>query len=474
VTERLRATQWCELLLDPGAQSLDQPPHGGNPLAWPGYDDLRAEAPGDESVQSWAGRADGMPVVLIAFDFAHLGGSMGAGAGARIAHAFAEATRRRLPVVTVTATGGARMQEGMVSLSQMSRTTLAAQAHRNSGQLQLVIATDPTTGGVYVSFAARADLLVAEPSAYVAFAGPRVVASLGGSAEAADANRAEALHEHGLIDAVIPRGHLKAWLARTLSAVVPAVPVPQAPQPVHAATTGAWDRVIGARDDTRARADAYVAQFTHVTAFNGDRAGGRDSGVTVALGRLYGRPVGLVALHRDALTPHGYRTAWRLFDVVARLGIPLVTIVDTPGASPAREDELAGQSRAIAETFDRLLALPVPTVSLVSGEGGSGGALALASTDRLLMQRGAIFSVIAPEGAAAILYRDASRAAEVADLLKPTAEQLVALGIAHDLVPDDPAAALAHVAAALDELDALDSTTLLAQRQAHWASVGRG
>ena len=474
MTERLRAQQWAELLLEPGAEALAGPAVTANPLDWPGYDDLRADAPGDEAVRAWAGRAGGLPLVLLAFDFAHLGGSMGAGVGARVAHAFAEAARRRLPVVTVTATGGARMHEGMVSLAQMTRTTLAARAHRDAGLLQVTVAADPTTGGVYVSFAAQADLVVAEPGAYVAFAGPRVAASMGGSAEAADTNRAESALAHGLVDAVVPRAELRAWVARALGAVVPAVPVPVAPEPVEPAGGDAWARVLAARSDARPRAQAYLGHFTDVTRLSGDSAGGRDDGVVCALARLHGRPLGLVALDRQPVTPAGYRTAWRLLSTAERLGLPVLTLVDTPGATPAREAETAGQARAIAETFDRLAALRTPTVCVITGEGGSGGALALASADRLLMQRGAVFSVIAPEGAAAILHRDAERAPEVAERLQPTAERLVALGIAHGLVPDDPAGALAHAAAALDELAGLGPDQLLARRHAHWMAVGGG
>jgi acetyl-CoA carboxylase carboxyl transferase alpha subunit len=475
VTERLRAKAWAMLLLDPEAECLDGDSLTGNPLHWPGYEAARDDAPGDEAVRSWAGRVEGTAVVLIAFDFAHLGGSMGSGVGARVVRAFAEAARRRLPVVTVTATGGARMQEGMVSLAQMTRTTLAAQAHRAAGLLQLAVATDPTTGGVYVSFAAQADLVVAEAGAYVAFAGPRVAASMGGSEAAADGNRAEAAFAHGLVDAVVARDDLRAWIARALRATSAAVPVPVAPEPVEAAGGGsAWQRVLDARADARPRASAYLTHFTELTRLSGDRAGGVDDGVICALGRLHGRPLGLIALDRTPVTPAGYRTAWRLIETAGRLGLPVLTLVDTPGATPAPEAERAGQAHAIARTFDRLLAAPVPTVCVVTGEGGSGGALALASTDRLLMQRGAVFSVIAPEGAAAILHRDPDRAPEVAELLQPTAERLVALGIADALVPDDPAGALAHAAAALDDLAAIESSALPAQRRARWLAVGGG
>jgi acetyl-CoA carboxylase alpha subunit/acetyl-CoA carboxylase beta subunit len=481
--DRLRAEEWAGLLLDAGPEPLEAPSSAANPLRWPGYDALRAEAPGDEAVRAWCGCVDGLPVVLVAFDFAHLGGSMGAGVGALVSQAFEEAARRRVPVVTVTATGGARMQEGMVSLAQMARTTVAAQRHREAGLLQLTVATDPTTGGVYVSFAAQADLLFADPGAYVAFAGPRVAASMGGSADAANANRAESVWAQGLIDEVVPRGSLRARIAAALHAIAPADParvgsvrsqLPEATRPGGAAPTGtAWERVLGARSPERPRASDFLPLFDQVIRYSGDRAGGRDESVIAALCRYKGQPLGLVALDRGAVRPSGYRTAWRLLDTAARLRLPVLTLVDTPGADLSRDAELAGQARAIAETFDRLLRLSVPTTALVIGEGGSGGALALAATDRLLVQAGAVFSVIAPEGAAAILHRDPSRAPDVAELLDPTAEKLVELGIAHGVAPDAPEDALELAVASLRELAGTAPAELLERRRAHWGSVGR-
>lgn len=499
---RLRAERWAALLLDDGGEELVvRGPAGADPLAWPGYAESRVAAAGEEAVRAWTGAVEGRACVLIAFDFGHFGGSMGSGVGERVVAAFALATARRLPVVTVTATGGARMQEGMVSLVQMGRTTGAALAHADAGLLQVTVASDPTTGGVYVSFAAQADLLVAEPGAYVGFAGPRVVQSLSGGRVAADVNRAEFALRHGLVDAVVPRPQLRAWVGRALRAAhdgggpAPAAaasataaagpaptalastepPSPPAPlslppipaaasEPAAAASGSAWERVRAARDPARPRAAAYLVHLDDVVLLSGDRAGGTDPGVLAGLASLDGRRFGFVALDRRPVGPAGYRIAQRLLRLAGRLGLGVLTLVDTPGADPGEDAEAAGQAAAISSTFATLLRVPSPTVALVTGEGGSGGALALAVADRLLMQAGAVFSVIAPEGAAAILHRDSDRAPEVAELLKLVPEELVRLGVADAVVPDDPEAALRAAAATLGSLMAEPPATRLAAR----------
>lgn len=467
--ERLRAHEWQALLLDSGAEELVSGSSGADdPLGWPGYRAARDEAPGEDAVRVWAGTVDGHGCVLIAFDFAHLGGSMGTGVAERVVTAFREAVHRRLPVVAVTATGGARMQEGMASLVGMGRTVGAAAQHAGAGLLQVAVLSDPTTGGVYASFATRGDLLFAEPGAYVGFAGPRVAKSLAGVDVAADVNRAEFAFRHGLCDALVARPELRATIARTLQAV--AAPAPLAPPhpdeaPPARPSAGPWAQVQVARDRRRPGAGAFLEHFTDLVRCSGDRCGGVDEGVIAGLARLHGRPVGVVALNRRQVRPAGYRTAQRLFALAGRLGLPVVTIVDTPGADPGSDAEAAGQAAAISATFAALLAVPTPTVALVTGEGGSGGALAFAVTDCLVLQEGAFFSVIAPEGAAAILHRDTDRAAEVAELLQLTPDALHDLGIVDIVTSDEPKWALAEVAHRLDVLSAEPADARLRNRR---------
>lgn len=470
---RLRAAEWAALLLDPSPmQEHLGDVVGGDPLGWPGYPSARDRAPGAEAARVYEGRVDGRAAMLIAFDFAHLGGSMGAAVGARVAGAFDRARERALPVVTVAATGGSRMQEGMVALSQMAVTTVAARAHANAGLLQIGIASDPTTGGVYASFLSQADLLLAELGAYVGFAGPRVAAALGEGPPPPGANTAEFAHDHGLVDAVVAREDLRTHVAGALAVVAASDP-----RPVPVVRNGtepvptAWEAVESARAADRPRADTYLSHLDPRLQLHGDRAGGTDSGLWAGLTRLHGRPIALVAMQGRKLRPAGYRTACRALSVAERLELPVVTLVDTPGADPAVESEAEGVAQAISSTLTRMLELTVPSVAAVIGEGGSGGAMALAAADRLLIQRTAYFSVIGPAGAAAILHRDPGRASDVAAQLRLRSVDLVELRIADEVLPDDVEATLARIAAILDELtDQPDRSDSRARR---WRTAGQ-
>lgn len=485
--QRLPADGWATLLLDTGAIPTPSRHGAVDPLGWPGYA-LRDVAAG-EAIVAYDGSIESVPCVLVACDFTRFGGTMGSAFGDVVVDAFDRARAARLPVVTVSSTGGARMQEGVRALAQMVRTTAAANAHAGDGLLQLAVAADPTTGGVAASFLSRADLIVAEEGAYVAFAGPRVVASLAGVALPAGANRAEEAHARGLVDAVLARPALRAWLARALRATLPsrrgedaaavhgdvAAGLVGEPRPRRGGGDGrapdgpppsAWDAVLAARDPDRPRARDFVARLDDAVLLRGDRCGGVDDGVLAGLGRLHGRPLGFVGQEGTRVLPSGYRTAWRAIDAAQRLGLPLLVLVDTPGADPTAE--AGGQWHAIGGTLARLLDVLVPTVALVIGEGGSGGAMALAATDVLLLQETAVFSVIAPEGAAAILHHDAGRAAEVAEHLRLTAADVVALGVGDAVVPDDPDAALSATTLAFDRLSARPPADRRAARRARW------
>ncbi len=462
------------------------PPAGRpDPLGWPDYDALRdradERAEADESVVVVHGRVggpDGPPAIVVAWDFAFLGGSMGSVAGARITTAYDIAREEGLPVLLLPSTGGARMQEGMASLVQMAATTAAARAHAAAGLLQVTVLRDPTTGGVFASHANLAHVLLAEPGATIGFAGPRVSEAMTGGPLPSGSHTARGAQASGLVDAVVPRPDLPVMLARLLAwpgdrgAADAAAPPDGDRLPVE----DAWTEVTRARADDRARTPAFLAALDVAGELRGDRAGDDDRTVRVALARLAGRPVVVIGMDPGAgrLLPAGYRKAWRGIALATDLGVPVVTLVDTPGADASAAAEAGGIAHHIAATFRHLLAAPVPVVSLVVGEGGSGGALALAVGDRLLVQEHAVFSVIAPEGAAAILHRDAGRAAEVAALLDPTAARLVDLGIADEVVPEpagaEVAAAWAAVARHLDELAARAADP--AARADRWRQAG--
>jgi acetyl-CoA carboxylase carboxyl transferase subunit beta len=433
-------------------EEWDSDLRSGDPLGFPGYGD-QIRAMDHESVRT--GLADGYVLVVGNFDV--IGGSMGLVHGEKVVRAVDRAVEGRLPLVVVTRSGGARMQEGMVSLIQMSRTAAAMVRHRQAGLLSIAVHQSPTTGGVFASYGSLTDLRVAESGALIGFAGPRVVEqTTGESVEGRSHSAATALSAH-LVDAVVEPPDTMAWVrvalgleARPLHAPRPPVPV-QAIPPADPNTDPAWAAVRSARQLGRPTGIHLAAAATTSWIELGE---GTDPAMRTALATAAGRQVVVVAMDRYAgggqPSPAGYELAVRGVELAGRLGVPVLTFVDTPGAQLSSEAENAGVARAIARTHAAMAATPSPTVSICVGEGGSGGALALGAADRQLIQHGAIFSVIGPEGAAAILERDASRAEHVAPLLKLTAADLAELGIA-EVVPDALDAAVSAVHRALDE-----------------------
>ena len=430
------AAEWIDLVLDAGWMECDAGLASGDPLQFPGYASRDAKT---ESVITADGTVDGLPVVAISFEFDVFGGSMGVVAGERIARAFERAIQRHAAVIALTATGGARMQEGMAALTQMAKTTLARRALTTAGLPFLAYMRSPTTGGVYASFASLADVLWAEPGATVGFAGPRVAAQAKPLMEGS--HTAEFSLANGLIDDIVAADRLRARTTSFLRATIaPDEPVgigTARPASSRAPAASAWDQVQLARHPDRPAGRAIVdAIATDLVELRGDRAGVDDEGVVAGIGRIGGRRVGVIALDRTKPTPPGYRKAYRLLRTAGALGVPLVTLIDTPGADPSSESEAQGIARTIATAFRTVLEHPGPSIAVVTGEGGSGGALALGVTDRVLICQNATFSVIAPEGAAVILKRDDVE--NVARDLHLTAIDLLELGIADDIVPEPP------------------------------------
>jgi acyl-CoA carboxylase subunit beta len=451
-----------------------------DPLRFPGYPERLARArdgdPDAESLEIGSAEVDGVEVVVARGVFGFLGGSMGSTHGDRFAHAAAAALERRLPLLVITSTGGARMQEGMRSLTQMSRAAEGVRRLRQAGVPVLAHLTHPTTGGVFASYASLADVAVATEGATVGFAGPRVVEAFTGEPTTDDSHTAEAARDAGLVDHVGPAGEVSATLHRVARLLHPAHrdgPLP-ATEHVEEPTVEhePWDAVQRARRFDRPSArDLLDDVFDERIELHGDRAGTDDPAVVTAIARLGRRTAVVVGFDRrgarDGGRPGqavaaGYRQLRRAIDLAARHGLPVVAFVDTPGADPSPASDRAGLATAIAETFVATLSVAAPTVAVVTGEGGSGGALAIAATDRLLIQDDAVFEVIAPEGAAAILHRDRSRAEEVAAQLAPTAADLRRLGVVDRVVPGpttfDPTTAAsalrAELAATLADLDA--------------------
>jgi acetyl-CoA carboxylase carboxyl transferase subunit beta len=474
------ARGWIDVLADPGWTEQDQGLASSDPLGFPGYAD---RDPKRESVVTADGSVAGLPLVAISFEFDVFGGSMGVAAGEKIARALERAIERRAAVVAMTASGGARMQEGMVALSQMAKTIVARRSLTAAGLPFLAYLRDPTTGGVYASFASLADVLWAEPGATIGFSGPRVAEQVEPLPEGS--HTAEFSLANGLIDDIVAPAELRAAVGVLLRATLE----PDAPANLRAAVDGAapssadpWKQMGLARHEERPSGreilDGIAEVFVEV---RGDRAGVDDTGVVCGIARIAGRRCGVIALDRTRPTPPGYRKAYRLLRFAGALDLPLVTLIDTPGADPSSSSEAQGIARTIATAFRTVLEHPAPSVAVVTGEGGSGGALALAVCDRVLICENATFSVIAPEGAAAILERGDVEG--VARDLKPTAKDLMELGIADAIIPEppggahvDPAAAIRDIGEAigrtLDELAAQPQPDRLAARRRRWREAG--
>ncbi|MFB8758412.1 carboxyl transferase domain-containing protein [Streptomyces nigra] len=444
MTERLTARQVISLVAGDFTELRpDGPPPGDRPdgpLDWRGYGDARALAGArtgeQESVVCGTGSVEGTRVVLIAFEFGYLGGSLGVRTGDRLEAAYRHARAHRLPVVPLVATGGSRMQEGMLALTQLQRVARQSALTREAGLAQIAVLRDPTTGGGWATLGAGADVTLALPGAQVGFAGSRVRPP---DADPA-AYTAEAQLASGAVDALVRPGRLRHELGRWLRLLTApsgeAAPPPRALGGDTGAPVSGRDAVRRARAPERPRAARYLdAYFTHRVTLSGDRCGGADpEGMLCGFGEHGGRTVAYAAQTGTATRPAGYRTAARLIRLADRLGIPVLTLVDTPGAANDAEAERAGVGAAIADLFTVLASARTPVTTLLIGEGGSGGALALAAPGNTWATPDSYFSVIAPELAAAILKRGPHEVDATADQLRLRPQDLAEAGLIRGVV----------------------------------------
>lgn len=413
----------------------------GDPLHWPGYPqrlEAARERTGDEQAVT-TGRAHigGRACIVVAFNFAFMGGSMGEAEGARIVAAADVSARERLPLVTVLRSGGARMQEGMRSLVQMARVSASLTRLAAATVPHVCIARNPTTGGVWASIGAGADVILAESGAQIAFAGSAVR----GTAEADRSMfTAEAKLAHGFVDAVLPAPVLREQLALAVELLAPEsrgqlIP-PSLPEPLSVGRPDSgWQQVTRARSAGKPSGDDYLsAYFSRVLEIRGDRVGGVDCGIRCGFGRRGDRTIAFVAQGSEQTTAAGYRTAARLIDLADRLRIPVLTLIDSPGADGSTAGEASGVGTAIAGCFRSVAQATVPILSVAIGQGGSGGSLGLAAIDNLWMTTDGYFSVIEPESAAAILRRPPEDVPVVAEQLRLGPEELQGLGIVRGIV----------------------------------------
>lgn len=443
-----------------------------NPLEYEGYPEkivkIQEKTGLDEAVTTGEASINGSRVALVVCDGRFLMASMGEVVGEKITRTVEKATEENIPVIIFACSGGARMQEGLVSLMQMAKTSAALKRHSDSGNLYISVLTDPTTGGVTASFAMLGDIILAEPNALIGFAGPRVIEQTIGQKLPKGFQRAEFLLEHGFVDAIVERKNMKETLSRILklheeSAENTMTVESKEDSYAKAENTmieetdcennrengdgekeehSPWERVLMSRLHNRPVGEDYIhALFTDFIEFHGDRYFKEDHAVIGGVARFHGRPVTVIAQSKGHNTkenvdrnfgmplPEGYRKALRLMKQAEKFGRPVICFVDTPGAFCGLEAEERGQGEAIARNLFEMSSLKVPVLSIVIGEGGSGGALAMAVADEVWMLENSVYSILSPEGYASILWKDSKRAKEAAAIMKMTADDLKKMGM---------------------------------------------
>lgn len=523
-----------------------------DPLQFPGYDaylEKGRKSGHNEAVRTGCALLGGSRVAFGVMEAPFMMGSMGYVVGEKLARMVDRATDEGLPVIIFTASGGARMQEGLVSLMQMAKVSVSLEAHGRAGLPYFSVITDPTTGGVTASFAMQGDVIVSEPHALIGFAGQRVIQDTIKQTLPEGFQTAEFALEHGLIDAIVERCDLRDYLIELVqlhrpqpagtaarqtaepaeasvavddaAASAAAVPSAEAADDTDAEGTAldnlsatiksalqkaenlpvienlgtkfgddarmrralrdhdmadapgikpisrkeneaarnaaegcdnpAWQSVTLARNIHRPTAQYYIDRMVDgFIELHGDRCFGDDGAILAGLGWIDGMAVTVIAEEKGAdlkqriarnfgcPQPWGYRKARRLMEQANKFGRPIVCLVDTQGAFCGTEAEERGQGNAIADNLLTQAGLTVPVVSIVLGEGGSGGALALALANRVAMQEHAVYSVLSPEGFASILWKDRSRAAEAAAVMKMSAAEAHELGLIEEVVPEGP------------------------------------
>ena len=458
------ARRRIEMLADEGSfKEWDTGLTSGNPLHYKGYEDkveaLREKTGLDEAVTTGLARIGDHEVVLAVCDSHFMMASMGKVVGEKLTRAIEKATERKVPVIIVACSGGARMQEGIHSLMQMAKTSAALKRHHDAGQLYISVLTNPTTGGVTASFAMLGDIILAEPNALIGFAGPRVIEQTIGQKLPKGFQRSEFLLEHGFIDQIVEREHLKNRLEHLLSLHEKNTEAEQRLRNYKEVSESsenpdlnmregfsiakkdekksAWDRVLASRKKERPVGTEYIADlFSDFTELHGDRYFGDDPAIVGGIARFHGLPVTVIAQEKGRTTrenvmrnfampsPEGYRKALRLMKQAEKFGRPVICFVDTPGAFCGMEAEERGQGEAIARNLFEMSGLKVPILSIVIGEGGSGGALAMAVADEVWMLENSIYSILSPEGFASILWKDSHKAKEAAAVMRLTAADL--------------------------------------------------
>lgn len=460
--------QRFDLLFDDNSwEKINLPTVSDDPLSFIDripYKDRLAEARADtgyqDAVTSADGKIGGIPTTICVLNGEFMLGSMGRAAGDAIVASMEHALELKQPFIMVTASGGARMQENVLSLMQMARTTVAVNKLHANGIPYIVLLTDPTYGGVTASFAMLGDIHIAESGARIGFAGRMVIEQNIREKLPSNFQTADYLYDHGMVDMVVQRADLKNALEKILAVLTKqtreakaiTIQTPafdKSKKSRGMGETDAYDKVLLARNENRPHFLDYINGIVEDwTYLAGDRLYAEDpamcSGIgfwrgipSVIIGQEQGRTIESRQKHRFGMAnPDGYRKAQRMMRLAEKFGLPLISLFDTAGAFAGREGEERGQSQAVASSIATGLSIKTPYIAVNVGQGGSGGAIAIGTGDRILMLENAIYSVIAPESCATILWRDNNYKAIAAAAMKLTARDMADLNIIDKIVPE--------------------------------------
>jgi acetyl-CoA carboxylase carboxyl transferase subunit beta len=455
----LSPDEWIKYLTNSNSfQEKDKDLYTIDPLEFPNYQNklkkARKQSKAKSAVKIGTTRIGDSPVVLTILDSRFMMGSMGAVVGEKVTRSAELALEKRLPLIIISASGGARMQEGVISLMQMAKTSAAIKRLDDAGLLFISILTNPTTGGVSASFAFLGDVIIAEPNALIGFAGPRVIQQTIGEELPEGFQRSEFLLEHGMLDSIVERIHLRKTLEKLLhlhkssDVELPAIStdIMKVSEQRHPIT----EILALARHARRPTTLDFIKLiFDDFIELHGDRHYGDDKAMIGGIALFQGIPVTVIGHQKGKNTkeniyrhfgmahPEGYRKALRLMKQAEKFHRPVITFIDTPGAYPGVGAEERGQAEAIARNLCEMSALKVPIITVITGEGGSGGALGIGVVDKILMLENAFYSVISPEGCASILWKDPKKSHEAAQSLKISAFDLYKLGLI-DAIIEEP------------------------------------
>lgn len=422
--------------------------------------EMREDTGCNDAITTADGTIGGIATTVCVLNGDFMMGSMGRAAGEGIVASVDHAIAKRQPFIMVTSSGGARMQENILSLMQMARTTAAVNKLHTAGIPYIVLLTDPTFGGVTASFAMLGDIHIAEAGARIGFAGRRVIEQNIREKLPSNFQTAGYLYEHGMVDMVTPRAELHDTLAKILAVLTKQE---RAPKQINVATpksdtskptrgmgeTEAYDKVLLARNENRPHFLDYINGIVEDwTYLAGDRLYAEDpamgSGIgfwhgipAVIIGQEQGRDIATRQRHRFGMAnPDGYRKAQRMMRLAEKFSLPIISLFDTAGAFAGREGEERGQSQAVAESIAVGLSVKTPYVAVNVGQGGSGGAIAIGTGDKVLMLENAIYSVIAPESCASILWKDNKFKAVAAQAMRLTAQDMARLNVIDQIIPE--------------------------------------